>query len=340
MSPTWLVLGLPILAAASLRLLPATLGAVQASELLEFELNPFHSTTEFAVPFMGLTSVKGGFEDFSGLLLYVADRPARSSVTFVIQTASLHTGNTLRDTHLRSDDFLDVERYPTIVFQSDSLVPGGAGRWSAFGRLQIRGVTRPVVLPVRIRHPLVRDRDGVDYLGFDIATRLDWRSFGIPAGNRRNGWFQPARMLVNDSVDLRISMEADRRLASRLHYPRLDSLLALLSGGGVDAVRRRVEEARGRGQDSLVRYVAAFGDAGRVLAQRGSADQAVELLRLRIEADSTDAAAIADLARASLAAGDSAAAVGLYRRALEHDSALPQALEMLRHLGRARAGAI
>src|SRR5829696_6326561 len=72
---------------------------------LEFELNPFHSRVEFSVPFMKLTSVKGSFEDFSGLLLYDRDRPTRSSVTFVIQAASLHTGNTLRDKHLRSDDF-------------------------------------------------------------------------------------------------------------------------------------------------------------------------------------------------------------------------------------------
>ena len=67
------------------------------------------------------------------------------------------------------------------LFQSDSVVRRGRDRYAAFGRLRIRDVTRAIVLPCGCDTGLILDRDGVDYLGFDIATRLDWRTFGIPA---------------------------------------------------------------------------------------------------------------------------------------------------------------
>src|SRR4051812_7677355 len=85
---------------------PATIGAQSGPRRAStpvgvFQIPPFHSQVEFSVPFMGLTSVKGSFEDFAGTLLY-ADNIDSSSITFVIQAASLHTGNSLRDKHLQS----------------------------------------------------------------------------------------------------------------------------------------------------------------------------------------------------------------------------------------------
>jgi len=312
--------------------------ADQAPARLELELNPTHSSLEFSVPFMGLTSVRGTFEDFAGLLLYDAARPERTSVTFVVQTGSLHTGNSVRDKHLRSDDFFDAERFPTLLYQSDSVVRRGPGAYAAYGRLRIRDVTRPMVLPVRMRHRLTLDRDGVDYLGFDIATRLDWRSFGIPATNRNNPWFQPAKMLVNDSVDLRISIEAIHRRTSRIHYPGLDTLMKLVGTGGTEAVARRYDEVRSKGNDSVARFLGPFPDAGRALAELGRPGEAVALLRLLQEADPESADASAALAGAQLAAGDSSGAVASYRQALATDAVNPAALEMLRHLAPAHAG--
>jgi polyisoprenoid-binding protein YceI len=218
---------------------------------LEFELNSFHSRVEFSVPFMKLTSVKGSFEDFSGLLLYDRDRPTRSSVTFVIRSASLHTGNTLRDKHLRSDDFFDVERYPTIVYRSERIEARGSDRYLVRGSLTMHGTTRRVGLPIRVRHRLVSDESGVDYLGFDGAIRLDWREFGIPGGNRNNGWFQPSKMLVNDSVNIALSMEADRRVPSRIHYPALDSARQVVERAGVQELIRRYNRVAAGHSDSV-----------------------------------------------------------------------------------------
>src|SRR4051812_35980314 len=88
---------LTIFAAASHPALSQTPGTSPTALPEGFDIFPFHSQVEFSVPFMGLARVKGSFEDFNGYLLYDAKSPTKSSITFVIQATSLHTGNALRD---------------------------------------------------------------------------------------------------------------------------------------------------------------------------------------------------------------------------------------------------
>jgi polyisoprenoid-binding protein YceI len=302
------------------------------AHLLDFEIPPFHSRVEFSVPFMGLTSVKAAFEDFGGLLVYDPTDPRRSSVTFVIRTASLHSGNDTRDTHLRSDDFFDVERYPVIRFQSERLESREPGRYLASGTLSIHGVSRAVVLPVRIRHDLVSTNDGVDYLGFDATVRLNWRDFGIPGGNSNNPWFQPAKMLVSDSVDIALSIEATRRVPSRMHYPGLDSVLKVVRTAGTGELGRRYHALKAAFPDSVPRFAAPLADAGRALIERGSGKEGLAVLRLNLEAAPDDADALAALGHGFLILGDSASAGALYRRALRSDQFHATSLEMLRQL--------
>src|SRR5262249_46398873 len=94
-----------------------------------FAIAPTHSQIECAVPFMGLTKVRGTFEDWGGALWFNPRGVGASTVTLVIEAASLHTGNTSRDRHLRSSDFLDVEKYPRIVFVSRSVRAAGKEKW-------------------------------------------------------------------------------------------------------------------------------------------------------------------------------------------------------------------
>src|SRR5690349_23113514 len=96
---------------------PMSLGAQQVEE---YVVDAGHSIVEFSIPF-AFTRVKGRFTEWHGTVLYDRSNPARSSVTAVIDTKSIDTGWPHRDEHLRTSDFFDVERFPTIVFQSDSL---------------------------------------------------------------------------------------------------------------------------------------------------------------------------------------------------------------------------
>ena len=196
----------------------------------------------------------------------------------------------------------------------------------------MHGTTRRVGLPIRVRHRLVSDESGVDYLGFDGAIRLNWREFGIAGGNKNNGWFQPAKMLVNDSVEIAVSMEADRRVPSRIHYPALDSARQVVDRAGVQELVRRYHSIAAEHADSAESFARPLRDLGLALVETGRAKEGLAVLKLNFQAHAGSADATVALARGQLVAGDSAAAAELYRRALAADSTNPTALEMLRRL--------
>ncbi|MFI2236910.1 YceI family protein [Streptomyces chrestomyceticus] len=108
-------------------------------------IDPMHSTVAATAQHLGITSVHGRFLDFAGRI-EIAEDLDTSSVQAVIKTASIDTGNGMRDGHLRTGDFLDVEQYPEMTYVSTGLEPAGPDRWTVHGDLSLRGVVRPVDL--------------------------------------------------------------------------------------------------------------------------------------------------------------------------------------------------
>jgi polyisoprenoid-binding protein YceI len=90
--------------------------------------------------------VHGRFTDFSAAIEIAPDDVSNSRVEAVISAASIDTGNGMRDGHLKSPDFLDVETYPQITYRSTGLTPAGSDRWTVHGELTMRGIARPVDL--------------------------------------------------------------------------------------------------------------------------------------------------------------------------------------------------
>jgi polyisoprenoid-binding protein YceI len=296
-----------------------------------FAIAPTHSQIEFAVPFMGLTQVRGTFEDWGGALWFDPRGLGASTVTLVIEAASLHTGNASRDRHLRSSDFLDVEKFPRIVFVSRTVPAAGKGKWVVHGDLTLHGVTQPVEIPFTVRHPPIRDREGVDYLGFDAAMTLNWRSFGIQATNANNSWFQPAKMLVNDSLEATFSIEADRRHPAQLHYPALDAVRSEVASAGLPAYLTHLAALRAQDAGAAVRLTRPLTDLGRGWYESGRAADAVTLLEAVSEAAPKDTAVRVELAQAYLASGNNERAVAALRQVLALDPEDPEARELLRH---------
>ncbi|MFJ5060254.1 YceI family protein [Streptomyces nigra] len=110
-------------------------------------VDPAHSTVAAVAQHLGISSVRGRFTRFSASVEIAPDDITKSRVEAVIQAASIDTGNEMRDGHLRSPDFLDVERYPEIVYRSTGVTQAtGADRWTVRGELEMRGVVRPVDL--------------------------------------------------------------------------------------------------------------------------------------------------------------------------------------------------
>lgn len=151
-----------------------------------WQIDPAHSIVKATARHLALTRVEGRFPDLDGCI-DVAPAMEDSGVAVIIETAGLTTGNADRDAHLRSADFLDVERFPTLRFRSTAVTRAGHGRWRIDGELTIRDITRPVVLEMTYAGT-GGDPWGGTRVAFTATTQLDRRDYamewnmGLPGG--------------------------------------------------------------------------------------------------------------------------------------------------------------
>jgi polyisoprenoid-binding protein YceI len=137
-----------------------------------------HSTAEFEVRHMLVSTVTGRFRSLEGTLSIDEANPTNSSVTAAIDVSSIDAGEPQRDAHLRSDDFFNAERYPAIPFRSTRVEQLADEHWTVVGGLTIRDVTREVVLDTD--WPLVlTDSYGNQRAGFSAETAINRREFGL-----------------------------------------------------------------------------------------------------------------------------------------------------------------
>ncbi|MGA5420974.1 YceI family protein [Streptomyces lavendulocolor] len=123
----------------------ARAGGVELPPPGVWTLDPAHSSVGAVAQHLGISSVHGRFTDFGGRIEISPDLAA-SRVDAVLAAGSIDTGNALRDEHLRSPDFLDVDAHPEITYRSHGLTPAGPDRWTVHGALSLRGVVRDVDL--------------------------------------------------------------------------------------------------------------------------------------------------------------------------------------------------
>jgi polyisoprenoid-binding protein YceI len=167
-------------------------------------LDPVHSQVQFVARHMMVSKVRGFFRELEGML-YIEEAPELSRVEVTIQAASIDTGDATRDEHLRSPDFLDVERYPEITYRSTRVQPGDGDKWYVAGLLTIRDITRPVPLTVEFCgvHP---DPWGKIRAGFLATTEIDREEFDITW----NQALEAGGFLVGKGVKIEIDAEAVR----------------------------------------------------------------------------------------------------------------------------------
>ena len=139
-------------------------------------IDPVHTDVSFTVRHLMVGRVRGRFHDVSGTIVLGED-PLESSMSAVIELASVDTGNEQRDNDIRSAGFLDVERFPTMAFRSTG-VRQDRDRFVVEGELDLHGVTRPVEMLVEV-HGFATDPYGSVRAGFTATTALDRRDFGI-----------------------------------------------------------------------------------------------------------------------------------------------------------------
>lgn len=161
-----------------------------------------HSEIGFSVRHMMLSTARGVFGAFSGTVDFNETTPAASKVDVTIDTASINTRDEKRDGHLKSPDFFDVEKYPTITFNSVSVETTSATTGKLHGNLMIKGVTKPAVLEVEYLGQ-AKSPWGTTSAGFSAKTSINREDFGLVW----NAALETGGVLVGDKVTITIDLE-------------------------------------------------------------------------------------------------------------------------------------
>ena len=193
-----------ILAAAILCLAaPGTLHAAP------WEFDPAHTGVHFKVRHLMISSVRGEFENVSGKIVYDEADVTKSSADITIDAVSVNTRVAKRDEDLRSPNFLDVAKYPTIVFKSKRVEKAGDGTLKMTGDLTIRGVTKEVVLTVDGPTPAIKDPWGNFRVGGQATTKVNRKDFGLVW----NKTLETGGVMVGDEVEITIDVEIYKKPA-------------------------------------------------------------------------------------------------------------------------------
>jgi polyisoprenoid-binding protein YceI len=176
--------------------------AQTATGVTTWKIDPAHTQVEFAVKHMMITTVKGRFSEVTGEIQFDEGNLANSKVNIDINVASIDTREAQRDTHLRSADFFDVEKFPKITFRSTAIL-GAHDEFKLTGDLTIHGVTRRVTLDVT-HAGRGKDPWGGERIGFSATGKIKRGDFGLTW----NAALETGGFLVGDEVKLSLDVEA------------------------------------------------------------------------------------------------------------------------------------
>ena len=173
-----------------------------------WQIDATHSAAEFAVKHLMISTVKGRFAEVSGTVTVDDAKPGEAAVNVSINAASIDTREEKRDAHLRSADFFDVEKYPTITFKGTRTDGPVDGEFKLVGNLTIRDVTREVVLAVESAGQ-VKDPWGGVRTGYSATTKINRKDFGLTW----NVAMEAGGVLVGDEIKISIEVELVRQAA-------------------------------------------------------------------------------------------------------------------------------
>jgi len=152
-----------------------------------------------------ISKVHGEFTEFAGTVVGVPGDATSGQLEVTIQAASLTTGNEGRDNHLKSADFFEVEKYPTLTYKSRKVTPTGDGEYEISGELTMHGITKPVTLKAEISDEVASPFGGTK-VGVSATAKIDREAFGLTW----NQALEAGGVAVGKDVTLQIDVELDR----------------------------------------------------------------------------------------------------------------------------------
>lgn len=168
-----------------------------------WNLDPAHSVAEFKVKHMMISNVKGHFSGITGSLTLDEADVTRSIVDASIEAATINTGTPDRDTHLKSADFFDVEKFPKLTFRSATIAKKGDEELAVTGDLTMHGVTRTVTFNVEGPTPPNKDPWGNTRIGLSAVTKVNRKDFGL----NWNAALEAGGILVGDDVTITLDVQ-------------------------------------------------------------------------------------------------------------------------------------
>ena len=166
-----------------------------------WSIDPAHSDVSFSVRHMMVSKVKGRFGSFSGTIV-TGETPEQSSVTAEVDLGSIDTNNAQRDAHIRSRDFFEVEKYPTMTFTSTSVDTDGED-YLLTGDLSLKGITKSVTLKLEL-NGIGPDAYGGTRAGFSASTEISRKEFGVDIDMPMDG----GGVVIGDKISISLEIEA------------------------------------------------------------------------------------------------------------------------------------
>jgi polyisoprenoid-binding protein YceI len=187
-----------IVIAASLLLILASLTRAE-----KWELDIPHSSVGFSVRHMVVTKTHGKFNDFTGYIDFDGKNIEKGSAEITVQIVSIDTDNKTRDDHLRSPDFFDAEKFPTMTFKSKKVIKGSGSEFKLVGDLTIRDVTKEVTFDCEF-NGLINDPMGNTRAGFSATSKINRQDFNVKWSKK----LDTGGLVVGDEVKIAIEIEA------------------------------------------------------------------------------------------------------------------------------------
>jgi len=172
-----------------------------------WKIDPMHTNVEFTVRHMMISNVKGEFQKTTGTITVDGNDPTSAKIDATIDASSIDTRVERRDADLKSPNFLDVAKYPTITFKSTKVEADGPGKWKVTGDLTLHGVTKPVVLEVESSGKPIHDPMGNTRAGASATTKINRTDFGLTY----NKVLESGGVMVGDEVAISIDVEAIKK---------------------------------------------------------------------------------------------------------------------------------
>jgi polyisoprenoid-binding protein YceI len=177
--------------------LPATAGVTA------YKLDPRHSSAQFSVTHLMISTVRGAFHAVNGSVNLDDNDITKSTVDITIDASTVDTNEPDRDKDLKSPNFFDVAKYPTITFKSTRVDHGAPGHLKVTGDLAMHGVTKSVVLDVTVPKPPIKDPWGLERTAVSGTSKLSRQDFGMTW----NKTLDSGGVVVSDNVDITLDVE-------------------------------------------------------------------------------------------------------------------------------------